>query len=177
MFLWPCSLLFLDRSFLSPVSGFLLLVLGFSVGIPRAFSLVRHCFPFFLWDALACRGSPCALFFPSLYAFGDFVFFCLQLFFLYSIPFFFWFSYSSYLCLFGFVPFFSCLVSSSVPCRRVLRVCLQLRLRRRRVILLHFPLLWLLPLGLLSGFHLLLPFSATLLLLTGFRGGLVVPAR
>ena len=49
------------------------------------------------------RGSLCALFFPSLYAFGDFVFFCLQLFFLYSIPVFRFFS-SSYLCLFGFVP-------------------------------------------------------------------------
>ena len=67
--------------------------------------------------------------------------------------------------------------SSSVPCHRVVRVCLQLRLRRRRVILLHFPLLWLLPLRLLSGFHLLLPFTGTLLLLAGFRCGLVVTAR
>ena len=58
--------------------------------------------------------------------------------------------------------------SSSVPCRRVLRVCLQLRLRRRWVILLHFPLLWLLPLRLLSGFHLLLPFSSILLRVWGF---------
>ena len=67
--------------------------------------------------------------------------------------------------------------SSSVPCRRVLLVCLQLRLRRRRDILLPFPLLWLLPLRLLLGFHLLLLFSGILLLLAGFRCGLVVPAR
>ena len=37
VFLWLSSLLFLDRPFLSPVSGFLLLVLGFSVVIPQSF--------------------------------------------------------------------------------------------------------------------------------------------
>ena len=109
------------------------------------------------------QGSLCALFFPPLYTFGDFVFFCLQQFFLYSIP------VSGSLPRPTFVSLVSSCSSlasssSSVPCRRVLRVCLQLRLRRRRVILLHFPLLWLLPLRLLSGFHLLLPFSGTLLL-------------
>ena len=54
-----------------------------------------------------------------------------------------------------------------MPCRRVLRVCLQFRLRLRRVILIPFPLLCLLPLKLLSGFHLFLPFLV-ILFLTGF---------
>ena len=67
--------------------------------------------------------------------------------------------------------------SSSVPCRRVLLVCPQLRLHRRLGILLPCPLLWLLPLRLPSGFRLLLTFSGAVLLLAGFRWGLVVPAR
>ena len=56
-------------------------------------------------------------------------------------------------------------------------MCLQLRLRRRLSILLPCPLLWLLPLQLPSGFRLLLTFSGAVLLLAGFRWGLVVPAR
>ena len=156
--------------------------LGFSAtsirvfrGYSTGFSLARHCFPSSSGMLLLGRGSLCALFFPSLYAFGDCLFLSptvLSLF------------YTGFLVLFLVLPLSlwsrSCSSpassSSSVPCRRVLWVCLQLRLRRRRVILLHFPLHWLLPLRLLSGFPLLLPFSGTLLLLAGFRCGLVVPA-
>ena len=106
-----------------------------------------------------------ALCLPPLCTFCSFVFFCLQRFFLlYRFPVLFlvlplslWFRSCS-------SPASSC---SSVPCRRVLRVCLQFRLRLRRVILIPFPLLCLLPLKLLLGFHLFLPFLV-ILFLTGF---------
>ena len=49
-------------------------------------------------------------------------------------------------------PSSSALSSASVPSRRGLLVCLQLRLRRRLSVLLPCPLLWLLPLRLPSGF-------------------------
>ena len=45
-----------------------------------------------------------------------------------------------------------------MPCRRVLRMCLQFRLHLGRVILIHFTLLCLLHLKLPSGFLLFLPF-------------------
>ena len=78
------------------------------------------------------------------------------------------FSSLSYLCLFWFRSCSSPASSySSVPCRRVLQVCLQFRLRLRRVILIPFPLLCLLPLNLLSGFHLFLPFLV-IFFLAGF---------
>ena len=106
-----------------------------------------------------------ALCLPPLCTFCSFVFFCLQRFFLlYRFPVHFlvlplslWFRSCS-------SPASSC---SSVPCRRVLRVCLQFRLRLRRVILIPFPLLCLLPLKLLSRFPLFLPFLV-ILFLTGF---------
>ena len=68
------------------------------------------------------------------------------------------------------------LSSSSTPWRRGLLVCLQLRLRRRLGVLLPCPLLWLLPLRLPSGFHLLLTFCGAVLL-AWFRWGPVVPAH
>ena len=71
----------------------------------------------------------------------------------------------------------STLSSSSVPSRRGLLVCLQLRLHRRLRVLLPCPLLWLLPLRLPSGFHLLLSFCWAVLFLEWFRWGPVVPAR
>ena len=71
----------------------------------------------------------------------------------------------------------SALSSSSVPWRRGLLLCLQLRLRRRLGVLLPFPLLWLLPLSLPSGFHLLLSFCGAVLLLGWFRWGPVGPTR
>ena len=74
---------FLDRKFLSPVSGFQLLVLGFSVGLPQVFLSCAIAFLSSSRMLLLGRGSLCALFFPPLYTFGDFVFFCLQLFFLF----------------------------------------------------------------------------------------------
>ena len=102
---------------------------------------------------------------PPLCTFCSFVFFCLQRFFLlYRFPVLFlvlplslWFRSCS-------SPASSC---SSVPCSRVLWVCLQFRLRFRRVILIPFPLLCVLPLKLLSGFHLFLRFLV-ILFLTGF---------
>ena len=138
MFLWPSSLLFLDRPFLSPVSGFLLLVLGFSVGIPRSFFRA----PLLSFLPLRCSclvGVLVALCFPPLCTFSYFVFFCHQLFFLlYRFP-----------VLFLVLPlslwFRSCSSPassySSVPCLRVLRVCLQFRLCLWRVSLIPFPLL------------------------------------
>ena len=138
MFLWPSSLLFLDLTFLSPVSGFLLLVLGFSVGIPRSF---LSCAFAFLSSSrmLFLVGVLGALCFPHLCTFRYFVFFCLQLFFLlYRFP-------VLFLVLPLFLWFRSCSSPASsyfsVPCRRVLPVCLQFRLRLRRVILIPFPLL------------------------------------
>ena len=159
MFLWPSSLLFLDRTFLSPVSGFLLLLLGFSVAIPRSFLSCAFAFLSSSRMLLVGQGSG-ALCLPPLCTFSYFVFFCLQRFFLlYRFP-----------VLFLVLPlslwFCSCSSpassSSSMPCRRVLRVCLQFRLRLGRVILIPFPLLCLLPLKLLSGFHLFLPFLVML---------------
>ena len=105
-----------------------------------------------------------ALCLPPLCTFCSFVFFCLQRFFLlyrFLVPFLvlplsLWFRSCS-------SPASSC---SSVSCRRVLRVCLQFRLRLRRVILIPFPLLCLLPLKLLSGFHLFLPFLVILFLVS-----------
>ena len=61
--------------------------------------------------------------------------------------------------------------------RRGLMVCLLLRLHRRLRVLLPCPLFWLLPLGLPSGFHPLLSFCCTVLLLAWFSWGPVVPAR
>ena len=76
----------MDRKFLSPVSGFQILVLGFSVGLPQDFLSCAIAFLSSSVMLLLGRGSLCALFFPPLYTFGDFVFFYLQFFFLYSIP-------------------------------------------------------------------------------------------
>ena len=70
----------------------------------------------------------------------------------------------------------SALSSSSTPLRRGLLVCLQLQLRRQLGVLLPCPLLWLLPLRLPSGFHLLLTFCGAVLL-AWFRWGPVVPAH
>ena len=166
---------FLTRKLLFYCLRFPLLV--FPVGLPRVFLSCTIAFLSSSRILLLCRGSLCALFFPPLYPFGDFVFFCVQwsFFLLYRFP-----------VIFLALPFVSpwfrsfsspASSSSSVPCRRVLLVCLQLRRRRRLGILLPCPLLWLLPLRLPSGFHLLLTFSGAVLLLTGFRWGLVVPTR
>ena len=104
-----------------------------------------------------------ALCLPPFCTFSSFVFFCLHRFFLlYRLP-----------VLFLVLPlslwFRSCsspaLSYSSVPCRQVLRMCLQFRLRLGRVILIHFTLLCLLHLELRSGFHLFLPFLVILFFL------------
>ena len=71
----------------------------------------------------------------------------------------------------------SALSSSSVPWRRGLLVCLQLRLCRRLGVPLPCPLLWLLPLRLPLGFHLLLSFYGVVLLFAWFCWGPVVPVR
>ena len=134
------------------------------MAIPRSFFRA----PLLSFLPLGCSclvgilGAPCL---PPLCTFSYFVYFCLHRFFLlYRFP-----------VLFLVLPlslwFRSCSSPassySSVPCRRVFWVCLQLRLRLRRVILIPFPLLCLLPLKLLSGFHLFLPFLV-ILFLTGF---------
>ena len=164
MFFWPCSLLFLDRTFLSPVSSFCSSYWGF----PWVFHGVFFSAPLLSFLPLGCSCwvgvlcVPCAsLLYVLLFTLSFSVSNC-SFFLLYWFP-----------VLFLVLPlclwFRSCsspaLSSSSVPCRWVLRVCLQFRLCLGKVILIHFPLLWLLPLRLLSGFHLLLPFSGTLLLL------------
>ena len=88
VFFWPCSLLF---------SGSVVSFSCLGLSAPRVwvsrwssmgFSFVRHCFLSSSRILLLCRGSLCALFFPPLYPFGDFVFFCLQcsLFLLYRLP-------------------------------------------------------------------------------------------
>ena len=100
---------FVDRKFLSPVSGFQLLVLGFSVDLPRVFLSCAIAFLSSSRMLLLGRGSLCALFFPALYTFGDFFFFCLQLFFLYSIPVSGSLPRPTFVSLVSFV-FFSCLV-------------------------------------------------------------------
>ena len=168
MFLWPCSLLFLDRTFLSPVSGFPWVFHEFFFSAPLlsflplgCSCLVRVlCVPYssLLYMLLVTLSfSVSNGYFFILYRFSG------------SLP------RPTFVSLVSFL-FFSCLVF--LFCALSLGPPgLQLRLRRRRVILLHFPLLWLLPLRLLSGFHLLLPFSGTLLLLAGFRCGLLVSAR
>ena len=134
------------------------------MAIPRSFLSCAFAFLSSSRMLLLGRGFGCPVLTSFMY-FSYFVFFCLQRFFLlYRFPVLFlvlplslWFPSCS-------SPASSC---SSVPCRRVLRVCLQFRLRLRRVILIPFPLLCLLPLKLLSGFHLFLPFLV-ILFLTGF---------
>ena len=80
--------LFWPGSYFSTVLGFSSSCLGFPVGLPRVFlsctmALLSSSRLLFLG-----QGSLCALFFPPLYPFGDFVFFCLQwsFFLLYRFP-------------------------------------------------------------------------------------------
>ena len=175
--LWPCSLVFsgtevtflLSRVSAPRVSSFLLVFQGFPFRAPLlsflplgySYFVGAHCVP--------CSSPLSILWWLCL--------FCLQwsFFLIYRFP-----------VIFLVLPFVSpwfrsfsspTSSSSSVPCRRVLLVCLQLRLRCWLGILLPCPLLWLLPLRLPSGFRLLLTFSGAVLLLAGFRWGLVVPAR
>ena len=113
-----------------------------SYGFPWLFHGVFFRAPLLSFLPLGCSclvGVLGALCLPPLCTFSYFVFFCLQRFFLlYRFP-----------VLFLVLPlslwFRSCSSPassySSVPCRRVLRVCLQFRLRLRRVILIPFPLL------------------------------------
>ena len=168
----------------SNVSGFSSSCLGVPGGLPHVFFSSPVAFLSSSRVLLRCRGTLCALcfapFWRLLVALSVFCLLCS--FFLLS-------RFFGYLARPAFVsPCFrslsytasstsSALSSSSVPWRRGLLVCLQLRLRCRLGVLLPCPLLWLLPLRLPSGLHLLLPFCGAVLLLAWFRWGPVVPAR
>ena len=86
VFFWPCSLLFSGSEFTFSCLGFSAPRVRVSRWSSTGFSFVRHCFLSSSRMRLLCQGSLCALFFPPLYHFGDFVFFCLQVIFLSSIP-------------------------------------------------------------------------------------------
>ena len=133
---------------------------------------------------MRCRGTLCALCFaPFWRLLVTLSVFCLR------CSFFILSRFSGYLARPAFVsPCFrslsytasftsSALSSSSVPWRRGLLVSLQLRLRRRLGVLFPCSLLWLLPLSLPSGFHLLLSSCGAVILLAWFHWGLVVPTR